>query len=52
MVKWTVKKTKLEINDTEKENVEKKKGKSIEIDNQENQIDTSVKEDDSEIGER
>ena len=52
MVKWTVKKAKIEINDTEKENVEKKKEKSIEIDNQENHSDTSVIEDDSEIDER
>ena len=52
MVKRTSKKAKLEINDTEKENAEKKKEKSIEIDNQENHIDTSVIEGDSEIDER
>ena len=52
MVKQTVKKAKPEINDTEKKNVEKKKEKSIEIDNQENHSDTSVIEDDSEINER
>ena len=40
------------MNDIEKKNVEKKKEKSIEIDNQENHSDTSVIEDDSEINER
>ena len=45
MVKQAAKKAKLEINDTEKKNVEKKKEKPIEI-------DTSVIEDDSEINER
>ena len=34
-----------------RKNVEKKKEKSIEIDNQENHSDTSVIEDDSEINE-
>ena len=52
MVKQTAKKVKLETNDTEKENVVKKKNKSIEIDNQENHSDTSVTEDDSQIDER
>ena len=52
MVKQTAKKPKLETNDIEKKNVEKKKEKSIEIDNQENRSDTSVIEDDSEINER
>ena len=52
MVKQTAKKPKLETNDIEKKNVEKKKEKSIEIDNQENHSDTSVIEDDSEINER
>ena len=50
--KQTAKKPKLEMNDIEKKNVEKKKEKSIEIDNQENHSDTSVIEDDSEINER
>ena len=49
MVKQTAKKAKLEIIDTEKENVEKEKEKFIEIDNQENHRMT---EDDSEIDER
>ena len=52
MVKQIDKKAKLEINDTEKKNVEKKKEKSIEINNQENRSDTSVVDDDSEINER
>ena len=52
MVKQTTKQAKLEINDTEKKNVEKNKEKSIEIDNQESHSDTSVIEDDSEINER
>ena len=52
MVKQIAKNAKLEINDTEKKNVEKKKEKSIEIDNQENHSDTSGKEDDSEINEQ
>ena len=52
MVKQIAKKPNLEINDIEKKNVEKKKEKSIEIDNQENYSDTSVIEDDSEINER
>ena len=52
MVKQTTKKAKLEINDTQKKNVEKKKEKSIKIDNQENHSDTSVIEDDIEIDER
>ena len=42
MIKQTTKKAKLEMNHTEKENVEKKKEKSIETDNQENHSDTSV----------
>ena len=49
MVKQTAKKAKLEIIDTERENVEKEKEKSIEIDNQENHRMT---EDDSETDER
>ena len=52
MVKQIAKNAKLEINDTEKKNVEKKKEKFIEIDNQENHSDTSGKEDDSEINEQ
>ena len=52
MVKQTSKKAKLKINDTEKENVEKKKEKSTETDNQENHSDISVIEDGSEIDER
>ena len=46
------KKVKLEINDAEKKNVEKKKEKSIKIDNQTNYSDTSVIEDNSVINER
>ena len=52
MLKQTAKKAKLETNDTEKENVVKKKKKIIEIDNQESPSDTSVIEDYSEIDER
>ena len=52
MVKQTSKKAKLKINDTEKENLEKKKEKSTETDNQENHSDISVIEDGSEIDER
>ena len=52
MVKQTAKNAKLEINETANKNVEKKKQKYIEIDNQENHSDTSGKEDGSEINER
>ena len=51
VVKQTPKKAKPEINVTEKENVEKNKEKTIEIDNKENHNDTSVIEDNSETNE-
>ena len=52
MVKPRAEKAKLEINYTEKENVEKKKEKSIETDNQENHSDTLGIDEGSEIDER
>ena len=52
MVKQRAEKAKPEINDTEKENVEKKNEKSIEIDNQQNHGDRLRIEDNSEIDER